>query len=108
MLVELDAFSGRENPQWRLEATDAEEVRRLLSRLGASSGERAEPPGLGYRGFILQDGASTYRVYKGQVVLGQSVLADPSYSIERFLLEQAPDEVAPLRGRIARELGQDR
>jgi hypothetical protein len=108
VLVELDAFSGRQNPQWRLEAADAEEMRRMLSRLGVSSGEPAGPPGLGYRGFILRDEASTYRVYKGQVRVGQSVLADPLYSVERFLLDHAPDEVAPLRGRIARELGQDR
>jgi hypothetical protein len=108
VLVELDAFSGRENPKWRLEATDTEEVRRLLSRLGVSSGEPAGPPGLGYRGFILRDGTSTYRVYKGHVRAGHLGLADPSYSIERFLLEHAPDEVAPLQGRIARELGQDR
>ena len=83
MLAELDVFSGRPNPRWRLDAMDAEEVHRLLTRLQALGPDPVQPPGLGYRGFTFWD---TYRAYRGQVFMPSAVLADHSSGIERFLL----------------------
>ena len=106
MLAELDVFSGRPNPRWRLDAMDTQEVHRLLSRLQALGHDPVQPPGLGYRGFTFWDTTGAYRAYRGQVFTPSVVLADHSSSIERFMLAHAPDEVAPLRERIARELRQ--
>jgi hypothetical protein len=104
MFVELDAFSGRPNPRWQLDAKDTEELLRLQSRLEVSAGRPVEPPGLGYRGFVYRDATGACRAYKGVVLTPKGVLADPSYSVERFLLERVPEEFAPLRQRIVAEL----
>jgi hypothetical protein len=108
MFVELDAFSGRPNPRWQLDPKDTEELLRLQDRLELSVGPPVEPPGLGYRGFVYWDPGGTYRAYQGRVITPKSVLADPSYTVERFLLARVPEEFAPLRQRIATELGRDR
>ena len=105
MLVELDVFSGRPNPRWQLDERSGQELRRLQSRLSVSSVAPAEPPALGYRGFRYTDGTDSWRAYRGQVRTPHAVLADPSFSIERFLLDRLPDEFVQLRGRIASELG---
>jgi hypothetical protein len=56
MKIELDIFSGRENPTWNLSPREADvfvEKFRSLPKM------RSEPPrwnGLGYRGIIVRDG----------------------------------------------------
>ncbi|SHE67960.1 hypothetical protein [Streptoalloteichus hindustanus] len=52
MRVELDAFSGRPNPVWEATAPESAELLSLLRRLRTSA-DPVEPPGLGYRGFLL-------------------------------------------------------
>ena len=105
MLVELDVFSGRPNPRWQFDERSARQLRRLLSRLTASTVAPPEPPALGYRGFLYADAMGRCRAYQGYVRTSRAVLADPSFSIERFLLDRLPAEFAPLRRRIASELG---
>lgn len=104
MFVELDAFSGRPNPRWQLDAKDTEELLRLQGRLDVFAGHPVEPPGLGYRGFTYRDATGACRAYKGEVFTSEGVLADPSYSVERFLLERVPEEFSLLRQRIVTEL----
>lgn len=104
MLVELDAFSGRPNPAWELDAASSDAVRQLVARLVAASGRPAEPPGLGYRGFVFTDGTDRSRAYKGYVIRPDVVLADPSLSVERFLLDHLPAELQDQHQRIAVEL----
>jgi len=101
MLVELDIYSGRPNPRWKLDASASQELKSLLSRLGVSNSKPVEPPGLGYRGFLLADNGNTYRVYRGSLITPDAVLADPSYTVERFLLTGFPDELRELRERVA-------
>jgi hypothetical protein len=104
MLVELDVFSGRPNPRWQLDQPAADALRRLLSRLTVATDRPLEPPGLGYRGFIFTYNSGRSRAYKGYVIRSDIVLADPSSSVERFLLERLPAEFQGLRERVALEL----
>ena len=104
MLVELDIFSGRPNPVWRLDDRAAGEVRRRLAALSPSPARAADPPGLGYRGFTCTDAADTWRAFHGIVSSRKVALADPGKTIERFLLEHLPVEYLTLRPKIAQEL----
>jgi hypothetical protein len=55
--VELDVFSGRPNPRWRLSTEQIDRVRGQLRELAPISGlvpaDLQGPPGLGYRGFMI-------------------------------------------------------
>lgn len=104
MLVELDVFSGRPNPRWELDEPSTKKLRHLHSRLTATRQTPAEPPGLGYRGFLYSDGKGVVRAYRGYVRSSRGVFADPSFGIERFLLDQLPQEYAALGKGIASEL----
>jgi hypothetical protein len=106
MLVELDVFSGRQNPRWELDEPRSEELRQLHSRLKASGQAHTEPPALGYRGFWYSDADGRVHAYHGYVRTGRAVLADPSFTIERYLLAQTPVELAALRKRIESELAE--
>jgi hypothetical protein len=64
----------------------------------------AEPPALGYRGFWYSDANGRVHVYYGYVKTAGAVFADPSFNIERYLLDQVPIEFAVLRTRITKEL----
>ena len=104
MLVELDIFSGRPNPCWELDEIRSREVLQLQSRLQRSSRTHAEPPGLGYKGFCYSDGAGRVRVYHGFVLTARAVLADPCFTVERYLMDHIPEEFAALRKRISSEI----
>jgi hypothetical protein len=107
MLVELDLFSGRPNPCWRLDERDHREFLKLQGRLSPTPAA-LDPPPLGYRGFVCTDRSGTRRVYKGYVRTPHGVFDDPSFSLERFLLSRLPPQFAPLRSRIAAQLGPPR
>jgi hypothetical protein len=104
MLVELDVFSGRPNPRWELDETSADELRRLVDRLPPATGPPPEPPGLGYRGFVLGEGGRVLRVYRGHVSTPDALVADPSRTIERYLLGRIPQEWGDIAQRVTREL----
>jgi hypothetical protein len=104
MPVELDVFSGRPNPRWELDEPSSRKLRELQSRLTRAREAPAEPPGLGYRGFVYSDAGGQVRVYRGYVRTARAFLADPSFSIERYLLDQMPAAYAALRRRVASEL----
>jgi hypothetical protein len=104
MFVELDVFSGRPNPQWELDEHRSQMLLQLQNRLKVSSQAPAEPPALGYRGFWYSDATGRVCAYHGYVKTAQAVFADPSFSIERYLLDQVPAEFAVLCKRIASEL----
>ncbi|MDX6448354.1 MAG: hypothetical protein QOG29_1140 [Gaiellaceae bacterium] len=105
MVVELDVFSGRPNPRWELDEPTANPLRRLLSQLTVAGVTPPEPPGLGYRGFVVADDGRELRAYNGYVTGSDVVLADPARAVERFLLAQLPPEHEWLRGSVA--LGAD-
>ena len=102
MLVELDIFSGRPNPRWELSDTEAATVRELIDALApAPAAAPPVPPGLGYRGFRIDDVATAFR---GFVRARGRVLADPQRRVERFLVEHLPPEHESLRSAIESEL----
>ena len=104
MLVELDVFSGRPNPRWELDEPSSRQLRQLEGRLTTSRDAAPEPPGLGYRGFVYSDAGRRVRAYRGYVRTPRALLADPTFSIEKHLLDQLPAEFAEWRNRIAAEL----
>lgn len=103
MLVELDIFSGRPNPRWQLDEQGAEALRELLSRLATTTDSPPEPPGLGYRGFLLTDETGKFRAYGGYVTGPDGAYADPTSSVERFLRDRIPTEFHELRQRVPTE-----
>ena len=105
MLVELDIFSGRPNPRWELDEQDRRELLRLQAGLTATERAPPEPPGLGYRGFSYADAFGPCHAFRGQVRTHAAMLADPLFSVERFLLRRLPAEFAPLRQGILATFG---
>ncbi len=105
MRVELDVFSGRENPRWILSADATREFIALLASLSPEQEETGEPPhgGLGYRGFILTDLADVAPSYDEIHVLpnraivtqrdGPIRLFDPDRRLERWLLESGSPHI---------------
>lgn len=68
MEVELDIWSGRPNPTWTLTPEEEAELAKLLQGLKGIE-KTAEPPGLGYRGFVLSSPGRRLRVYRGTLAL---------------------------------------
>lgn len=104
MLVELDVFSGKPNPRWTLDESGSARLRQLQGALTLARRPPPEPPGLGYRGFVYSDPPGHARAYRGYVTAARMVLADPTFSIELYLLDQLPAQYDALRRRIASEL----
>lgn len=50
------------------------------------------------------DGPESVRAYHGYLRTPRAVYADPSMTVEKFLLQHLPKELEPLRARIAPEL----
>lgn len=92
--IELDVFSGRENPSWELSREDAREIIALLR----SKNERAAQPhplkGLGFRGFVItvkRDEHEERYLASGPVIeLGRQQYLDPESKIERFIVATMP------------------
>jgi hypothetical protein len=104
MIVELDIFSGRPNPRWRLDEAGAAELGELHHRLEVAAARPTEPPGLGYRGFLYSLDGVPWRAWHGFVTSSDRTLADRSGTIERLLLAGLPEEHAYLRAPIAEEI----
>ncbi|MEX2981813.1 hypothetical protein [Streptomyces sp. C36] len=108
MLVELDLFSGRPAPRWRLDPGAAEEFRTLTAALPpARTAPQPQEPGLGYRGFVVTDGDKVTRVFAGRVTEGTTSRADPDRSLEHWLLSRLPSPLSPLRPVVTAALDED-
>lgn len=109
--VLLDIYSGRRNPRWPLSASQIEELSGRIARQADT--EPIEPPGLGYRGFIVRNNArdprlpTELRVYNGvlsaTVGAARRVTRDGA-GVEDWLIAQAREQgqgeaLDALRGR---------
>lgn len=94
--VVLDVYSGRPNPRWPLTSTQIDE---LSSRLrDQADAQPVEPPGLGYRGFIVRNAPrdprlpEELRVYNGVITArraGAQQITRDGARIEDWLQGQA-------------------
>ena len=88
--VTLGIYSGRPDPTWSLTGGQAAGLEQLLAAL---PGGTDTPPvgGLGYHGFTIERPRSTLIAYQGVVAPPgegpRTVKADPTRSVERYLLE---------------------
>jgi hypothetical protein len=109
VVVTLGIYSGRPDPAWIL---TIDEVAGLDAALAAVAVGTGTPPvgGLGYHGFSISRPGSTGVAYGGAVAAPGSgpraMQADPTRSVERYLLEVArahvtPDEYALVERAIA-------
>ena len=80
--VEIDAYSGRPNPNFDLPPLDAQELAKLLRDLPHAKGTPPES-GLGYRGFVISNDAGVLsglprrvRVFAGRVIAEHGAHAD--------------------------------
>ncbi len=99
MLIELDIFSGRPNPRFRLSARDGRTLVALHEALRAAKPEPLSLPGLGYRGFVYSIGGPM-RAFRGHITGPSVALSDPTMTVERFLLDRLPPEHSALRPAI--------
>jgi hypothetical protein len=101
--VELDAFSGRPNPRWRLTEAQAAEFLALFHKLPPARVRAPTNGGLGYRGFVLRGDGGTLagfdevRIDRGVVLArranDEEMFSDPQLDLERWLLASARGHV---------------
>ena len=68
MEVELDAFSGRPNPRWKVPPQRAAEYLKKIDSLPVAS-DAPHIPDLGFRGFILKSGERSMRVFRERIIV---------------------------------------
>ena len=91
--VIVDVFSGLPNPQWTIAGDIVVQLKMMLAHLAHFHGAVPQPPGLGFRGFILEfspdEGISgPLRVFGGYVAGPHEAWVDSDHALERWLLEQ--------------------
>ncbi len=94
VIVTLEVFSGRPNPEWSLAPAQSAEFEQRLAALPAADIAGLDDP-LGYRGFSVRGRVSPVRVFRGQVMNGQQALADPGRRLERWLLDSGRGSIDP-------------
>lgn len=102
MLVELDVFSGRPNPEWTLTAAEAAKLEVITTSLPVAAAPPPSFEGLGYRGIVVRNPADSgwsLVAFRDTVRIrtqGKSeVRADPEAKVERWLLGTAGHAVDP-------------
>jgi hypothetical protein len=92
--VIVDVFSGLPNPQWTIAGDLLVQLKMMLAHLAHFHGAVPQPPGLGFRGLILEfspdegiDGP--LRVFAGYVAGPHESWVDAGHALERWLLEKS-------------------
>lgn len=96
-VVELDVFSGRENPTWTLVDEQTLALGQILAGLQQADQSTARFEGLGYRGFLVQlvapESRAVSNLYAGSGMVEiesggeKTVYLDPDHQVEKWLLE---------------------
>jgi hypothetical protein len=91
--IELDAFSGRPNPRWRLTSTEQRTLQDKLSDLPATMRTRVPAGQLGYRGFYIHDQKVRIQIAADLIVVSRADSAhrifEDRHGAEQFLLTLA-------------------
>jgi hypothetical protein len=103
MRVELDVFSGRQNPTWNLDADEAKKVLKMVAALPKKNSPARRYDGLGYRGFNINIGEEDSDRIQHVVVYGDTIwvekngktraFEDQSRRIEKWLVENAKGRI---------------
>jgi hypothetical protein len=111
VLVTLDVFSGRPDPNWSLTAVQEAELTRRLAVLPTVARRPQQDEPLGYRGFRVQlhakgNHASELRVFNGYIVGPRRINVDRGRALELWLLNTgqtsiSSDLAAYISGEIA-------
>jgi hypothetical protein len=89
--VEIDLFSGRPNPSFKLDQPATHKLLGLLGNLKQSDGKAVRRDGLGFRGFAVSvEGQPDIYVSGPAVSVGSRQFVDEAGAIERFLLSRIP------------------
>lgn len=97
--IRLFIYSGRPDPEWKLEATDLKGLQELLREVAGGESTHPPPPGgLGYRGFLVRgvstadEGSSDFEVFRSVVTERRGTRVKhwrDTHGLERWLLDQA-------------------
>lgn len=97
IVVEIDIFSGRPNPSWRLRPAERARLFALLRAAKETSAASTAPPGLGYRGLVvrIETGGHTelVRIGDGTITANGAHYRDDGRAVEAFLLGSMPAEL---------------
>jgi hypothetical protein len=92
--VEIDLFSGRPNPSFKLDPPATHELLGLLGNLKQSDVKAVRRDGLGFRGFAVSvEGQPQLYVSGPAVSAGSEQFVDEAQTIERFLLSRIPADL---------------
>lgn len=102
--VEVDLYSGRKNPAWKLGGTDAAQFLNLVAALPYNSTiTPAVPDGLGYRGLRVavnsKGVAQRFVIADGNVIAeftkttDRRNLRDPDRALEKWLLKTGKEQL---------------
>jgi len=98
--VELDVFSGKQNPIWKLASAPAQRAVALLQKPGEAVRLAVVIPMLGYRGFILRlEGVSAFAAREVRVLESMAIVGDGKSAravlvpeLEELLLKSAEEQ----------------
>ncbi|MEO8554609.1 MAG: class I SAM-dependent methyltransferase [Kofleriaceae bacterium] len=88
--VTIQIYSGRPDPSWDLDPVAERELVRRVGALAPAAAAPAPAPGLGYRGFAVVSGDLELQVCGDRVSMAGRALADPTASVEAWLLATSP------------------
>lgn len=93
-LVELDIFSGKPNPSWRLSIEQVDFLQASLKSLDVSC-EKPIAPDLGYRGFVVTlNNNVRIIIYGGTISIHKKVFLDRDRKLERWLVRTGDQKIS--------------
>src|SRR5450432_472458 len=104
VFLELDVFSGRENPRWEFPYESALELYNQINQFPVTAPTK-DFDGLGYRGFILtierdREQKIICYVYSDRIKISEGKIIhykkDAHYTIERIFLQSSKNKIENL------------
>lgn len=94
-LVELDIFSGKPNPSWKLSTEQVEFLQTSLKSLDEVSEKQPIAPDLGYRGFVVTlNNNVRIDIYGGTITIHKKVFLDRGRMLERWLVRTSDQRIS--------------